>query len=66
MVLHPLTKVGVGVLMAILVGRRQFMVHFQRDGEGRQCEEHTAQCQWQRRAHKPPTELPWKSDSHRR
>jgi len=58
MVLHPLTKVGVGVLMAILVGRRQFMVHFQRNGEGRQCEEHAAHGQRQRRAYHPPAEQP--------
>ncbi len=54
MVLHPLAEVGVGVLVAIHVGRRQFMVDFQRDGKGRQSEEHAAHGQRQCRARHPP------------
>lgn len=65
MVLNPLTEVGVGMLMAILVGRRQFVVHFQRNGKGRQGEEHAAQCQRQRSAQHPMAELPGAHRSHR-
>jgi hypothetical protein len=36
MVLDPLAKVGVGMLMTVLVRRRQFVVDFQGHGKWRQ------------------------------
>lgn len=36
MVLDPLTEVGIGMLVAVVVGRRQFVVHILRDGKRRQ------------------------------
>jgi len=38
-VLDPLAEVGVGVLMPVLVGRRQLVVNFQRGSKGRQGQE---------------------------
>lgn len=35
MVLDPLTKIGIGVFMAVVIGGRQLMVHILRDGERR-------------------------------
>lgn len=64
-VLDPLTEVGVGMLVAVLVRRGQLMVHFQRDGKGRQSEEHTGQREWQCRAHTPPADVPGESGFHR-
>jgi hypothetical protein len=34
-VLNPLAKVGGGMLMAVIVRGRQFMMHFERRGKGR-------------------------------
>jgi len=45
MVLDPLAKICVGVLVAVRIGQGQFVVHFQRNGKGRQREEHAAQHQ---------------------
>jgi hypothetical protein len=33
MVLDPLTEVGIGVFVAVVIGRRQLVVHILRDGE---------------------------------
>lgn len=41
MVLHPLAEVGVGVLMAIGVGRRQFVMNVLRHRERRESKENT-------------------------
>lgn len=38
-VLDPLAEVGVGVLMAVLVRRRQLVMNFQHGSEGRQRQE---------------------------
>ncbi|HET9962294.1 MAG TPA: hypothetical protein VFQ34_08175 [Nitrospiraceae bacterium] len=35
MKLHPLTEVGIGMLVTIMVGRREVVVDLQRDGERR-------------------------------
>lgn len=46
-VLNPLTQVGVGMLVAVCIGRGQFVVDFQRDSEGRQRQQHAGQRQRQ-------------------
>jgi hypothetical protein len=45
MVLNPLTEVGVGMLMAVLIRRRQLVVHFQGDGKRRQHKQYAGQGQ---------------------
>lgn len=39
MVLDPLAEVGIGVLMAVVIGGRQLMVDILRDGKRRQAEQ---------------------------
>lgn len=46
--LNPLAEVGVGVLVAVLVRRGQFVVDFQRKRERSQSQQHTGQRQRQR------------------
>jgi hypothetical protein len=41
MVLHPLAEVRIGVLMTIVVGGRQFVVHILCNGKGSQGENET-------------------------
>jgi len=41
MVLDPLAQVGVGMLMPVLVSRRQFMVNVLRNSEGGESEKKT-------------------------
>lgn len=50
--LNPLTKVGIGMLVPILIGRGQFVVDFQRNRERSQCQQHACQRQRQRRSEK--------------
>lgn len=44
-VLDPLTEVGIGVLMAVLVRRCQLVVHLECDRKGRQCQENQRQSE---------------------
>ena len=46
--LNPLTKVGIGMLVPILIGRGQFVVDFQRNRERSQYQQHAGQRQRQR------------------
>jgi len=39
MVLHPLAEVGIGMLVAVVIGCRQLMVHILRNGKRRQPEQ---------------------------
>ena len=39
MVLDPLAEVGIGVLVTVVVGGRQLMMHILRDSERRQAEQ---------------------------
>lgn len=39
MVLDPLTEVGIGVFMPVVVGRRQLMMDILRNGKRRQAEQ---------------------------
>lgn len=39
MVLDPLAEVGIGVLVTVVVGGRQLMMHILRDSERRDCQE---------------------------
>jgi hypothetical protein len=39
MVLNPLTEVGIGVFMPVVISRRQLVVHILRDGERSQPEQ---------------------------
>ena len=41
MILHPLTEVGIGMLMPVMVGRRQLVMNLQRRGKRRHREQHT-------------------------
>lgn len=41
MMLDPLAHVGIGVLVAVMIGRRQFMMHILRNGKRRQHQEDT-------------------------
>lgn len=50
--LNPLTEVGIGMLVPILIGRGQFVVDFQRNRERSQCQQHAGQRQRQRRSQK--------------
>lgn len=52
MVLHPLAEVRIRVLMAIGVGRRQFMVDVLRDGKWRKPQDDADQAQRHSRSHK--------------
>lgn len=45
MVLDPLTEVGIGVFMAVVIGGRQLMVHILRDGKRGQSEQDNEHCQ---------------------
>jgi hypothetical protein len=50
--LDPLTEVGIGMLMPILIGRGQFVVDFQRNRKGSQGQQQADQRQRQRRFQK--------------
>lgn len=39
-ILHPLTEIGVGMFMPVVVGRRQLVMNLQRSGERRHREQH--------------------------
>ncbi len=43
MVLNPLAEIGVGVLMAVVIGRGEFVMDFQRRRKGRQRQEDGAE-----------------------
>lgn len=45
MVLDPLAEVGIGVLVAVVIGRRQLMVDILRNGERSQSEQNSEQRQ---------------------
>jgi len=50
--LNPLTEVGIGMLVPILIGRGQFVVDLQRNRERSQCQQQAGQRQRQRRSQK--------------
>ncbi|KXK03091.1 MAG: hypothetical protein NBKEAIPA_02095 [Nitrospirae bacterium] len=54
-ILHPLTEVGIGMFVAVVVGRRQFVVNLQRDGKRRHREQERDE---QQRNERPGFELP--------
>lgn len=45
MVLDPLTEVGIGVFMSVVVGRGQLVVHVLRDGERGQHQQQQGQTE---------------------
>jgi len=50
MILHPLTEVGIGMLMPVMVGRRQLVMNLQRRGKRRHREQHAREQQRDDRA----------------
>lgn len=45
MILHPLTEVGIGMFVAVVVGSRQLVMDFQRCGKRRHREQHAGEEQ---------------------
>ena len=44
-ILHPLTEVGIGMFVAVVVGTRQLVMDFQRCGKRRHREQHAGEEQ---------------------
>jgi hypothetical protein len=65
MMLNPLTEVGLGMLVPILIGRGQFVVDFQRNRERSQGQQHAGQGQRQRRPQETAGERFCRRTAHR-